>query len=229
MIGAVLIVAGVVVCGIGAVKLRPAYRFARYPLEDIGPLERARTNGTVALEGTAQPVDGTASTEISERPCLAYEHEVEEPGEGLSGWKETWYGQWKRRWETVNTDAGGTTFRLEDSTGSVLVDPSDADLFLSTGRQIEPKVEGKFRYQERILRPDRRAYVLGQPHYDDTTEAGSEVGTVTIRDGDQGPPLVISDQGTDAIVRELVKAQWRWLVGGIALCCAGVVLLALSV
>ena len=83
----------------------------------------------------------------SGKPCVYYRHKLEERrGSGK-----------ERRWVTLSDDRAQLPFYCVDATGQILVDSSQADLYLS------PQIarEGKLRHTEWLICPEDRIYVLG--------------------------------------------------------------------
>ncbi|WP_293030194.1 GIDE domain-containing protein [Natronococcus sp.] len=125
MFGPLLVLGGLVALGIGCLKLQPAYHVYRGETDDVVAVERAE--GPVELEGTASPIDDPLRAPITGTDALAYEYEVEEyrsSGKNSS-------------WKTVDEGQDATSFRLEDETASVRVEPAGAELALSTDTTIE--------------------------------------------------------------------------------------------
>lgn len=89
--------------------------------------------GRVAFDGTVEPVDdqgspdgGTLETPFSGRPTVAFrlkldEHLVDETE-----------GEPRRKWKVVDIVERTRPFRLRDATGSIVVDPSDAELRIAS-------------------------------------------------------------------------------------------------
>ncbi|RKD98275.1 GIDE domain-containing protein [Halopiger aswanensis] len=83
--------------------------------------------GPVELRGTAKPVGGVLRSPFTETPCLAYEYVVEEERDSKNG----------RHWTTVASGDEYLPFRLDDGSGSVLIEPPGADFRLATDARIE--------------------------------------------------------------------------------------------
>lgn len=93
-------------------------------------LETTR-GGPVELRGVAKPVDGVVlRSPFTDTPCLAYEYEVEEEYSTKNG----------TSWRTIDSGDRYLPFRLEDDSGSVLVEPPRASYRLALAERI--KVDG---------------------------------------------------------------------------------------
>lgn len=121
----------------GLRELRLAWLVLRSRPVDV--LETTR-GGPVELRGTARPARGVVESPFTETACLAYEYAVEEERNTENG----------RTWETIDSGEGYVPFRLEDDSGSVLIEPPGASLRLSRERRID--VEGGARPPEPIRR-----------------------------------------------------------------------------
>lgn len=141
----VLTIAAVALLGFGARELSLAYRILSQDPDDVldtpagGPVELV---GTVGVEGDPlqSPFTGTE--------CVAYEYEVQEERTRTTTTGKTTTTQ--TYWETIASGTDAVPFRLQDETGIVLVDPTDADLHLS--REGVIRVEGGTAPPDRIAR-----------------------------------------------------------------------------
>lgn len=105
--------------------------------------------GLTELQGQVERYqDGCELTApYSRRACLYFRHKIEErQGSGKDA-----------HWETLSDDSARLPFFCVDSTGRMLVDSSQADLFL------RPQVarEGRLRHTEWLICPGERIYILG--------------------------------------------------------------------
>lgn len=87
------------------------------------------STGRVAIDGTVEPVDdqgspdgGTLETPFSGRPTVACRSKVDEHLVDETG------GEPGRRWKVAAIVERTRPFRLRDATGSIVVDPTDAEL-----------------------------------------------------------------------------------------------------
>lgn len=120
--GAVAVVLGVY----GLAELRLAARVLRSEPDSV--LETPR-GGHVELRGTARPVNErrVLRSPFTDTPCLVCEYAVEEEHDTRNG----------RTWTTVDSGSEYVPFRLEDGSGSVLIEPPGANLRLETDTRID--------------------------------------------------------------------------------------------
>lgn len=90
----------------------------------------ATQGGPIELRGTATPAGGTLRSPFTNTPCLAYEYEVEEEYNTKNG----------TSWRTIDSGDRYVPFRLEDDSGSVLIEPPGASFRLTAEDRIH--VEG---------------------------------------------------------------------------------------
>ncbi|MEY7851939.1 E3 ubiquitin ligase [Natrarchaeobius sp. A-rgal3] len=244
MFGILLVVGGLFLLAVGAVKIRPAYHVYRGEIQDV--LEVERFDGPVELEGTATELEDTIVAPLSGTPCLASEYEVEEyQSSGNSS-----------SWNTVDSGSAAVSFRLEDETASVRVDPAGCRLALSTDRTIEvgggesePAAIREFlestsdlesenssldlglveiatgndrRYHERRLDVGGDAYVLGRSRYDVGARETMRDISAVVEDGEETPAFVVSDSPPEVAVWLLAKPALWWLIGGVLALFVGV-------
>ncbi len=94
-------------------------------------------DGTVEIEGTARIDEECATAVFSGTDCLAYEYEVQEyQSSGKSS-----------SWQTLKQGGRAVPFLVEDTSGSVLVEPTAPELHLDSWRF---RVEGGEEPPERI-------------------------------------------------------------------------------
>lgn len=120
-VGLVLLAAGAGVFAKGVQLLVSAGSFVRSDTVDV--LEAGNAEGPIDTVGAARSYEETLSSPLDAVDCLVYEYES------------------KRRlgddtYRIVESGQRGVPFLLEDETGSILVDPTDASLELATGVTI---------------------------------------------------------------------------------------------
>lgn len=96
----------------------------------IDPVDIQRltdTDGEVELSGTARPHEETSRSPFTDTECLAHEWEAKRYRGGGRG----------PDWSTLDSGATRHPFRLDDGTGTVLIDPNGATLELLTEETIE--------------------------------------------------------------------------------------------
>ncbi|MCU4742929.1 GIDE domain-containing protein [Natronoglomus mannanivorans] len=85
--------------------------------------------GPVELRGTATSAGGTLRSPFTDTPCLAYEYEVEEEYSTKNG----------TSWRTIDSGDRYVPFRLEDGSGSVLIEPPGASFRLTAEDRVTVK------------------------------------------------------------------------------------------
>ncbi|WP_255168636.1 E3 ubiquitin ligase family protein [Natrononativus amylolyticus] len=87
----------------------------------------ATNGGPVELRGTAEPAGRTLRGPLSGARCLAYEYEVREKRQSKNG----------HSWKTIDSGEARVPFRLNDGSGSVLIEPPGADVRLHGGDRLD--------------------------------------------------------------------------------------------
>ena len=202
------------------------------------------------VAGTSRCSDPLVS-ELTGTPCVYYDMRV------VREYQETYWDtdgnqnrvqRSRRGSDTVAQNNRSCLFEVEDATGRVTVDPSEAkvvaekacDRFepgeprgptLSLGRWrfdlgglavVGGRRTVGYRYQEKIVPVDRRIYVLG--------EASDRSGHVVIgKPTAKGAPFLVSTKSEEALIKSARTAA-RWLVVGTAVAAlAGAVMVVLGV
>jgi hypothetical protein len=130
------VVAGAVVV-LGLSELRLANRVRS---EQPDSVVEAPDGGELELAGEAAVAGGTVTAPFSGTECLVCDYEVQEY---RSSGKHS-------SWQTVDDDVVGTSFLLDDGSGTVLVDPRSATRNLAT--EMEYEVDGGETPPDRIRR-----------------------------------------------------------------------------
>ena len=94
--------------------------------EPISVMEAANTEGVVELEGRAVRADDRLESPFTHTPCLAYEYEIEAYQSSNTN----------NEWDTLHRGTDAVQFRLEDDTGGLVVDPTNASLSFASGDSI---------------------------------------------------------------------------------------------
>ncbi|MBA4502380.1 GIDE domain-containing protein [Marinobacterium marinum] len=154
-------------------------RLSRYRLIVDTPTAKVRSapQGYVELIGHAMPgEDGALDAPLSGRPCVWYEYKVEELKEDNG----------RKRWRPVRSGRSSHLFRLDDGTGSCLIDPRGAEVTprhkhswrgqstLPGTRNLTPDAvvalfsthigNGQYRFTERLIFEHEPLYALGDFH-----------------------------------------------------------------
>lgn len=139
----------------GTRELAVAYRIlARDPAAVLD----APGGGPIELAGTVVPEREPFTSPFTGTECVIFEYEVEERRTRTQSTGKTTTTQ--TYWKTIAEGERVAPFRLEDDTGTVLVDPAGADLRLSAERAI--RVDGGTEPPERIAR-----YIRADERVDD--------------------------------------------------------------
>ena len=100
--------------------------WGRLRAREAGTVSTARA-GAIELVGTATAHGATLPAPFSEGECLTYTYQVERYRYDDDG----------SDWDTVSEGSAGVPFLLSDHTGSVLVDPSGAELLFARSHRSE--------------------------------------------------------------------------------------------
>lgn len=124
--GLILVLAGAAVAYAGYREIEPELRRLRD--DPLTVREATTADAPVELRGTVEPEEEeTMTAPFTGTECVAYEFEVEEfESSGQSS-----------HWESLADGSRAIPFRLADHTGSILVDPTGADLTLRSGWETE--------------------------------------------------------------------------------------------
>lgn len=223
LVGAPLAGGGYVL-SLGVRELRAAYRTAS---DDPIPIaDAAQRDGPVAIEGTAVPDPETLTAPFSGAECLSYTYGTHEKIDVRNSMDALASGRERTDDEWAILDAGeaAVAFFVEDETGRVRVDPTDADLRFETEtydpvpwrdlpdplaeyvdstdvvdrRDLESFVRWlktpALRFREGRLEPGDSVYVRGPVRRNGDAAWGSESDS-TVRDGPTASALVVADTG----------------------------------
>lgn len=108
-----------------ATELRRGYLLWRN--EPVAVMDAANVDGAVELEAQAASGGRTLQAPFTGTACLACEYEVQE-------WQNTNNGG---HWNTLAEGSDAVPFLAEDDTGSVAVDPEEAEFSLEVDAEIE--------------------------------------------------------------------------------------------
>ena len=159
--------------------LKEFYRaFAILVNRPISAAEVASASGAVELEGTAQLLD---DSEDGGRIAYKRERQKKEVSRDSDGNKE-------ETWKTVSTSESASPFRLEDETGSVVVDPDGANLSIDMERT---KSTSRRRTYTGSITPDDTVHIYGQKQ--STRDIAEPPGDADFVVGDGGGKFLISD------------------------------------
>lgn len=103
------------------------------------PVRKLRnTTGSVKVAGTTVPADesGTVTAPISGTECLAYRYEIKQRETQANDFDND-QPPGMEPLQTVYSGSDGVPFLLDDGTGQVVVDPSDAEFQFGTDNEFE--------------------------------------------------------------------------------------------
>lgn len=148
---------GLALLGGAALIVLGFYLLRRRRLIENVPTSRIRSvaMGFAEVMGLARP-KATVAAPYSGIPCVFFRYEVEE---------ERARGRGGRTWVTIERGDSGVPFHLQDTTGTILVDPAGAETLLQQSfRKIE-RGEGFFsrrkRYTEWWIVSAQKVFVVG--------------------------------------------------------------------
>lgn len=186
--------------GYGLTELRTAYRMHTTKGHTVATI--ANHPGLVEIEGVVSATTETLAAPFTGTDCVVYEYAIEELRRDQDG---------DRTWKTIDSGEKRVPFRVEDDTGSVLVEPAGATLRLERERVVRaredetpPAAIGDFlstlelggfginigqdrRYTERRIDVGEPVYVFGPARHDSTAStAAGEVNAVIGRAHNRG-------------------------------------------
>lgn len=146
----------------GLSELRLAHRILRSGTDSV--LETPN-GGSVELRGRVEPTGRPLEAPFTGTPCIAYEYAVEEERSSKNG----------SSWTTVSSGAAYVPFRLDDGSGSVLVEPPGGDFRLERDARI--RVDGGTEPPARI-----RSYIDRNGDLD-SANTSLDLGPLSLRTG----------------------------------------------
>lgn len=189
------------------------------------------TTGAVTVAGTVRPAGESTTAPMSEEATIAYRSNVreyrpqsgEESGSAMRG---------------TYLDGGMEPFLLDDETGTVYVDPENAEMSMASGDVVElgrneeppawirdfaerePDVDPVHKYRrefiERRIEPGDTVYVAGQVSRVGETADTDAVATLT--DGPDTPRFFVSDDPDYGIGGKLLgEALVAFLIAGLVI------------
>lgn len=163
---------------------------------DPVPAAQARSSvGIVEVEGLAEPLSKTVSSEYTDTECLAYTWKKKK--------EETGDGDDSVTFRTLDAGSESVPFIVSDDSGKFPIDPAGAELSLSTDTTDYNRNRDVRRYESRLNIGDK-VHVYGQRQR--LTEQRDEFGdeTVNIGDGEEVSQFRISDSSEASASLRLV-------------------------
>lgn len=200
--------------------------YTRVRRMDPVPIQQlADSDSEVELTGTARAHETTSHAPFTDTECLASEWKLREyRGSGGKG----------SNWSTLDSGETRQTFRLEDETGAVLVDPGGATLELTTEQTVEvdpdespppaiseylDETEGvsreharKRKYVEQRLTPGEDIHVFGPVWGTGQADElpGDAAGIVGVRETDRG--FTVGEDGLSEFVDQIKTDTTRFTI-----------------
>lgn len=184
--------------------------------------------GPGEVEGSAVELGETLQAPISQKPCLAFHFRVKEKRVRRDS-----DGDRRTTWRTLIDDKQGVLFGIDDGTGIAAVDPNQAELVLDQERRtrsgffdsapphLEATLSGRYgistktwifnkdlRYEEYILEPGERLYVLG--------EVSRNTPEDPLRFSKGKIPFIISDKSQESLLSKFLWSAVGCWVGAVA-------------
>jgi hypothetical protein len=208
------VIAGLYFISIGLRELVVTYRILVTEPTPVTDLPTA--SGPVEVTGVAWIHERTLKAPLTKRSCLAYEWAIQEKRTDEEGDTE---------WVTVDSGRENVPFVVEDETGSVLVDPRDAEFRLEKKRTVRRGLPGLSigpfdfsfgrarRYLETRLDPDEPVYVYGT-----VTPAPAESDDADRVDAriEEGQPFIVADGTESEVTLRVLGKAVVYVLGGAA-------------
>lgn len=190
--------------------------------------------GPGEVEGTAVELGKTLEAPISQKPCLAFHFRVKEKRVRRDS-----DGDRRTTWRTLVDDKQGVLFGIDDGSGIAAVNPNRAEVVLDRERRtrsgffdnapphLEATLNGRYgvstktwifnkdlRYEEFILEPGERLYVLGE------VSRSSPEDPLQFSKGKV--PFIISNKSQEALLNKFLgSAVGCWVATmGVLVACA---------
>ena len=190
-----------VVWGVNGVK-RTLAVWANDPI----PIDEAHlADGTIEVEGTAEPLSDTLRSPYDNAECLAYSYSKKRKER-----EKNEDGEYETKWRTLDSGDDSVPFLVSDDTGSIPVDPEDATLGLDTEYSSRT---GDIKRTEKRIDPDDGVHVIGQKLPGVESDADLGDARAYIGDGEEAPTFRVTDGGElETVVRMFGRS-----VGSVAL------------
>ncbi len=203
-VGGILLGAYLIVWGINGFR-RALTVWAHDP---VPAEEAALVDGTLEVEGTAEPLAETLRSPYDDAQCLAYSYtkkrKEHDPSDDDGG----------TEWRTVDSGSDAVPFAVADDSGSVPVDPSAATLGLDTAYSDRG---ARIKRTESRLDPGDGVHVIGQKRPARETDADLGDARAYIGDGEEVPTFRITDGGElETVARMVGRSALSVVAGGVA-------------
>lgn len=176
------------------------------------PIDEAHlADGTIEVEGTAEPLSETLRSPYDGADCLAYGYSKKRKER-----EKNEDGEYETKWRTVDSGDDAVPFLVSDDTGSIPVDPAGATLGLDTEYSDRT---GDVKRSEKRIDPGDGVHVIGRKI--PAVESDADLGDARtyIGDGEEVPTFRVTNGGE----LETVARMFGRSAGSVAL---GVVLIA---
>lgn len=150
----------IVLTGLGLWAFRSMYLSYLYArtIENVPTAKiRSAAQGYVELVGVARMMEGhTTRSPLSKTVCVWFRYKIEE--------KVTEYTNdgSRKKWKTIKKETSDEIFMLEDNTGQCVIDPDDAQVFISNKRVwYDHHLVSPRRYTEELITENEPLYAIG--------------------------------------------------------------------
>lgn len=181
--------------------------FRNMATSDVTPAaEVPDETGVVEVTGTAKPIDETVQSPHTDTECLLYDYNktrIRRDDQDNDGIDES------QRRQHLDHDHDHVSFRVEDDSGSITVDPVGADLSVERDDVdgYEETTDQGIQITENRIDIGETVHVRGQPQSDGASpEGGVYVGDgadVQFRIGTGGRTRAVAEVGLQAVVTVL--------------------------
>lgn len=176
-------------------------------------------DGTIEVEGTAEPLSDTLRSPYADAECLAYSYSKKRKER-----ERNEDGEYETEWRTLDAGGESVPFSVSDDSGSIPVDPEAATLGLDTAYTTRT---GDLRKTESRIDPGDGVHVIGQKR--SASEADADLGEARayIGDGDEAPTFRITEGGElETVARMLGRSLGSVALGAVLIIVFGYMVLA---
>lgn len=175
-------------------------------------------DGTIEVEGDAEPLSETIRSPYADAECLAYTYSKERKER-----ERNEDGGYETEWRTVDSGSESVPFIVADDTGSIPVDPAAATLGLDSAYSDHT---GDIKKAESRLEPGDGVHVIGQKL--PAVEADDDLGDAQayIGDGDEAPTFRVTEGGElETVARMFGRSLGSVALGAVLVVVSGYVVL----
>ncbi len=163
-------------------------------------------DGTIEVEGTAEPLSGTLRSPYDNAQCLAYSYSKKRKER-----EKNEDGEYETKWRTLDSGSDSVPFLADDDTGSIPVKPAAATLGLDTEYSSR---RGDIKKTENRIDPGDGVHVIGQKI--PAVESDADLGDARayIGDGEETPTFRVTNGGElETVVRMFGRSAGSIVLG----------------